>query len=392
MRFPLEIIVSGRFLGQRLSGVQRVSREILCALDRLAGNEAGEPVSIRCVVPDRGAADAFHALGCRHVRLELAPGLNGHLWEQVILPRHVRDGHLVCLGNTAPLPSLLSRRPPAVMLHDQAHLLYPRDYSFAYRLLHRVVEAAIVRRAAPLLLVSEAERASLATRNPGAAARAVVAPNGSWIGSAPAAAEGPDQLEEKAGRYGLFIGAPSTRKNFEAVVSVAIRLAREQRLPFRFVGPKAEMLRSRVPAELRGLIRCSGHIPDAQVPQLYRQAAFLLYPSFYEASGLPPSEAMTFGCPVIVSDLPVMRERCGEAALYCDPADTDSIHRATKRVLGDAELAARLRRQGRERAADFTWESQARTILQAIRAVQSCAREPASERSDTILNVGGLSA
>jgi glycosyltransferase involved in cell wall biosynthesis len=86
----------------------------------------------------------------------------------------------------------------------------------------------------------------------------------------------------------------------------------------------------------------------------------------YESSGLPPLEAMAFGCPVIVSDIPALRERCGDAAVYCDPSDIDSISGAVLRVMQDEELRSRLGRIGQKRAAEFTWNACAHETLTVI--------------------------
>lgn len=367
----LEIVVNGAFLQKkRTTGVQRVSREILSALDRLLDDERCPPVTVRCVVPDQRAEAAFERLGCRNVVLEVAPGAQGHIWEQVILPAYVRDGMLLCLGNTAPVWSLLSSKPPAVMLHDQAHLLFPWDYSRAYRWFHRALEALIVRRAAPLLLVSGAERRELGSRHPIEASRAIVAPNGSWLADSPPADPSSASLP-RSQRYGLFIGPPTVRKNIDGALAVAIELAREHDVPFRFVGPGIEMLDAQIPADLRALITLCGYVADSELPALYRDAAFLLYPSFFEASGLPPSEAMAFGCPVIAADLPVLRERCADAACYCDPYDRGAMVAAALRLWEDDDFAAALGRSGRLRAAGFTWDAQARLIVDAMAAAHS---------------------
>ena len=66
--------------------------------------------------------------------------------------------------------------------------------------------------------------------------------------------------------------------------------------------------------------------------------------------GLPPIEAMACGCPVIASDIPALRERCGDAAIYCDPADIDSITAAVERVIDDPPLRSSLKEMGYRQA------------------------------------------
>ena len=54
---------------------------------------------------------------------------------------------------------------------------------------------------------------------------------------------------------------------------------------------------------------------------VYRRAALVLLPSDAEGFGLPVTEAMACGTPVLASDLSVLREVGGAAASYCPPAD-----------------------------------------------------------------------
>jgi glycosyltransferase involved in cell wall biosynthesis len=167
------------------------------------------------------------------------------------------------------------------------------------------------------------------------------------------------------------VGAFSQRKNFDRVLAAAIRLAREDGVRFRFVGSIGSILSPsaiEVPEDIRDRVTFSGHIEDpAQLAETYCGARCLVFPSLYEASPLPPVEAMHFGCPVVGSDIASMRERCGAAAEYCDPFDTGSIVAAVRRVIADPARADQLRRLGAERAAALSWAAQARIVLAAIR-------------------------
>src|SRR5690606_9183748 len=98
----------------------------------------------------------------------------------------------------------------------------------------------------------------------------------------------------------------------------------------------------------------------------YRSAQCFLFPSLYEASPLPPIEAMGCGCPVIAGDIPSLRERCGEAALYCDPRSVDDVVRAVETVLDTPELRHRLRDAGYEQARHYSWHHCSEMTLGAI--------------------------
>src|SRR6185437_13670023 len=90
--------------------------------------------------------------------------------------------------------------------------------------------------------------------------------------------------------------------------------------------------------ELRLLLTGVGHedavLPEgvearavsaAELVELYRRAACVVFPSLYEGFGLPPVEAMACGCPVAASSQGSLPEVCGDAAVLFDPLDPESI-------------------------------------------------------------------
>ena len=87
------------------------------------------------------------------------------------------------------------------------------------------------------------------------------------------------------------------------------------------------------------------HLPAARLEHLYREARFLLYPSFNEGFGYPPLEAMAHGTPSVVADNTSIPEVCGTAAVACDPFDLDSVAHAIRTVLDAPPAAAELRGQ-----------------------------------------------
>ena len=116
-----------------------------------------------------------------------------------------------------------------------------------------------------------------------------------------------------------------------------------------------------------------GHVPDADLPALYRGAALFAYPSLYEGFGLPVLEAMTAGAPVLTSDVSSLPEVAGDAALYCDPLDEGSIRDGLERGLTDRAEAAALVRRGHERAALFSWD---RFAAETLAVIEAAARRP----------------
>ena len=110
-------------------------------------------------------------------------------------------------------------------------------------------------------------------------------------------------------------------------------------------------------------IRCTGFVPDAALPALYRSAAVFVYPSLYEGFGLPPLEAMACGVPVICSTGGALREMAGKAAALVEPGDTAGLASQMARLAGDTILRAAMRDKGLAHAARFRWHKAAEGTL-----------------------------
>jgi glycosyltransferase involved in cell wall biosynthesis len=72
----------------------------------------------------------------------------------------------------------------------------------------------------------------------------------------------------------------------------------------------------------------------------------LLFCSFHEGLGLPPLEAMAHGCPMILSDLQVLHETCGDAGLYVDPRNITSILQGMEEVAHNQDVWTQKSRNG----------------------------------------------
>jgi glycosyltransferase involved in cell wall biosynthesis len=110
-----------------------------------------------------------------------------------------------------------------------------------------------------------------------------------------------------------------------------------------------------------------GFVPTADLEALYGAAAVVAYPSLREGFGLPVLEAMAQSAAVVTSSTTSTAEVAGDAALLVDPLDTDAIAGALQHLLGDPDLAARLRVSARARAAEYTWARTADAVVAAYR-------------------------
>jgi glycosyltransferase involved in cell wall biosynthesis len=105
---------------------------------------------------------------------------------------------------------------------------------------------------------------------------------------------------------------------------------------------------------------------------IYRQSTLLLQPSESEGFGMPLTEALACGCPVLASDLASLREVGGTVCSYCPVGDVDAWKRSAVQMVrknADRNVFEAWRRQAREQAARYSWNENARQTVEVYRKV-----------------------
>ncbi len=77
------------------------------------------------------------------------------------------------------------------------------------------------------------------------------------------------------------------------------------------------------------------NVGNSDIALLYSAASCYVAPSFSETLCSAPLEALSCGCPAVVSDNPSNRFLLENAALYCDPYDEEDIANKIKSVLSN---------------------------------------------------------
>lgn len=110
---------------------------------------------------------------------------------------------------------------------------------------------------------------------------------------------------------------------------------------------------------------------ERNLAHLYQNALCCVVPSLYEGFGMITLEAMTYGCPAIISDLPIMREVAENAAQYFNPLEQNSIYEAVKKVIDDSSLRQEMIKKGFERSKNFSCEKMISELKQAYSSLAS---------------------
>ena len=173
---------------------------------------------------------------------------------------------------------------------------------------------------------------------------------------------------ERSARLLLSVGNRMPHKNFDTLLEALAQIPERERPHLVITGGHGDDPLTPI-VERLGLadhVRLLGWVPDDKLERLYGEAGLVVFPTLFEGFGLPVLEAMAHGCPVLCSDLPVLREIGGGAAVYVDPASVTALAHSIRRLLADPAKLGELSELGRERAAGFTWTATAVGTLRSF--------------------------
>lgn len=177
------------------------------------------------------------------------------------------------------------------------------------------------------------------------------------------------------GGYLLFVGNIEPRKNIlgllKAYEKLDPKLSRQYSLVL--VGGKGwnddETLQYLGALVAKGLrIIQTGYVTDAERAALYKKATICIQPSHYEGFGMPILEAMSYGKPVICSNLAVFHEVAGNAALFFDKDSTDEFAASITTVLKDPAKRKAMSSASMQRIASYkTWRMVADDFMLSLK-------------------------
>ncbi len=287
------------------------------------------------------------------------------LWEQIGLPRLVPRVRADVLHSPHYTFPLASPCPVVVTLHDATFFTAPQVHQPVKRAFFRSWTRLAVRRAAGVIVPSEATRREI-LRVAGGDPAVVVAHHGvdPTLFRPPTAAQ-VHRLAQRlavAGRpWVAFLGTLEPRKNVPNLVRGFAQAVRDRTDPPVLVLAGGRGWDSDVDAAVAAVspqvcVLLPGYLPLTDLPALLGGAQVVAYPALGEGFGLPVLEAMACGAVVLTTPRLALPEVGGEAVAYTEP-DASSIGSALSELLDDADLRSRLRSLAIDRAADFSWRA-----------------------------------
>ena len=272
--------------------------------------------------------------------------------------------------NFATWPTIRSKLR-ATTIHDLTYVHFPElveDKNLAH--LRRVVPRS-VKKADLILTVSESVKAELVEHfglDPDRCVVTSIPPEPEYF------ATNNNEIHKKYGipteKFIFFIGNLEPRKNLSTLVEAYQLLPDDLKKEYSLVlaggkGWKTEKSKQAIQkAQDAGeQVVHIGYADQADAPALFQKASVFVMPSFYEGFGMPLLEAMAGKTPVVTSDIPVMRETAGSAALYADPNDAAGFAVHIETILRSADVVNKLNDEAARQLTKVSWENNAAKIV-----------------------------
>lgn len=349
-----QIYINGRFLLQEPTGVQRYAYEMCMALHRCG-------VDFTLICPKKGAIDRAYDISQFKIQ-KYGVGAS-HVWEQLVLPFFFIGKHDYMLLSFTGLGSIVVSNK-IMTVHDLSFLVCRQWFSRAYYYFYKPMTWLAVKTSKHLITVSEFSKSEILRLYPflsedrihviyNAADKEKFRPaNGVAASAVP---------------YCLSVSSLDPRKNFSRLLE-AFKGIKDCRLLI--VGGANKVFAQNKELRKSENIEFLGRVSDEELIHLYQGADAFIFPSLYEGFGLPVIEAMCVGCPVIASDIPVLREVCGEAAIYFNPNDTDDMRdKIQSYMAGRQQLRTVMTEKGKENVLRFSWQVSAQKLVKLLNTI-----------------------
>lgn len=310
----MTIYINGRFLTQKITGVQRYAIEVVKEIDKL--NLQDEIIILH-------PKNIINKLELKNIKLKQIGNITGHLWEQTTLPIYImkknKKAKLINFCNTAPVLF-----PGYVVLHDISFKTHSEHLNWKFALWYKIVTTLNIKRYKHIFTDSEFSKKEISDNYNAIENKITV----TYVSAEHMKKINPDytiikklNLENK--EFYFSLGSKSPHKNHEYIIECA---KNNSKLLFVVSGNDNEKVFKDKEQEKIENILYTGYISDNELVALYKKCKAFIFPSLYEGFGLPPLEAIVSGCKnVIVSDIPVFKEIYGNNVNYIKNSLTFNI-------------------------------------------------------------------
>ncbi len=343
------IYINGKYLSQTTTGVQRYAKEVVWQFE--IDNFFREYEFVVVCPENASIPEGFNHI--KYVKIKR----KGYFFEQISLPRFLKKNkakYLLNLCNLAPL-----RFAGATVVHDLNIVDNKKYYGFLYRNIVKFITKRNIKKYRPVFTVSEFSKKRITEYFKIDSNRVVVTKCG--IFQRMDIEDYSDKFAFVKEPFYLTVGSFNKTKNLNYVLETA---KRNKDKTFVITGGKGKVYQEVNLDEQENVI-FTGYLTDKELFYLYNTCYAFILPSFYEGFGIPPLEAILYGCKrIILSNIEVFKEIYGDIVEYCDPYDVKTIQPILEnpKQITEEEAQKVLNK--------YSWNKTARIIFDGIREVK----------------------
>ena len=343
----MRIAIDARELRGKPTGVGRMVRTLLDEWTTMPAAQAHEFVSLAPAERSKG----------------------GTLWEQLTLPRLVRQGSADVLFAPAYSGPVVSSVPVVVLIHDVSFVAHPEWFGWREGTRRRVTTRLAARAATRIITVSEFSKREIAAHLGIEGSKiSVCYPGVTAFGDFREA----NNTGSPDGCTVLFVGSIFNRRHVPELIEGFTQLARSRpEMQLEIVGdnrttPHVDLESLVTATDIADRIQVRSYVSDDDLRKRYAEAAAFVYLSEYEGFALTPLEALASGVPVLLLDTPVAREVYGDAASYIARPDPALIADAIRMVLFEPHHRERMLQAATTVVRRYSWTTFAKQVLDLL--------------------------
>lgn len=311
----MNILINGKFLTQKTTGVQRFAIEITKELIKI--NPA-----LKIGLP-KGNYNIYKEF---KDNLQIIGNNKGTLWEQIDLYFFAKKHKLLLINlcNTAPL--FYSKN--YITIHDLGVYENASWYSWKFSLWYKIFTPIIVKKAIHIFTVSNTSKDKIHSLFKISKNKITVTYNG-------IATKFISEIKEKNNiqkeNIILHVGTFSKRKNIDFILN-AFEKSNIENYKLVLCGSKDENLNFDEILNHKNNIELISNLSDAELIQYYEKSKYLISASYYEGFGLPILEGIYFNCQVILSKIPVYEELFYKESLFFNIQNINELVTIFKKI------------------------------------------------------------
>jgi glycosyltransferase involved in cell wall biosynthesis len=297
----------------------------------------------------------------------IVPGTSGTWWQQVQLPRAVRNDRIDLFFSPQYTAPLRIAAKTAVVVYDVSFAAHPEWFRFREGVRLRWLSRAAAARACAVMTISEFSRREIIEYLNVPAAKIHVIPPGVPLRNTRVRSE----REPKV----LFVGSIFNRRHVpDLIAGVSPLLRLHPAASLDIVGdnrsyPHEDLVAAIERERLGEQITWHRYATDERLDELYSRARVFVFLSDYEGLGLTPLEALAAGVPPVLLDTPVSRETCGDAAVYVPRNRPQDVRHAVEQLLFDDRARSTVLAAAPGVLARYNW---ARAARETLRVIERC--------------------